>query len=404
MRALSLYDIPIGIATEALCVILLLTLIMNGRLSGIKAMPGILIFVWVAFLGIELVNPISASRVAGFVALRGLLPFVCAYFIMYSSVEGLHDVRIFVKGWFSLCGIAGLYGLYQEFAGLPGFDMAWATYDETLYSALFTWGRLRKFSFFFSPSEFAIVMVITGMAGLVLLFYERIKSRFFICSGLTAMICLWAMIYTGSRTAMVMLPAGFFALLVITLKRKVFIAIGVLVFFGAALMLRPTGNAMFVMSTAFSGKDDPSMNVRLINQQIIRAYILDHPIGFGLGSTGYLGMKYSPNTFVASFPPDSEYVRVAIETGWIGLLLWCIIQAIIFAYGVSVYFRIKHPKWKGYLVVILVALFMLIIAQYPQEIFRSQVLTVLYSSLLGLIAKLDYLNKTRKMGDELNQV
>ncbi|MBX2916020.1 MAG: O-antigen ligase family protein [Cyclobacteriaceae bacterium] len=400
MRALSLYDIPIGLASEALCVILLLTITLNKRIAGLKSLPGVLILVWIAFLSIELFNPVAASRVAGFVSLRGLLPFICSYFLMYSSVEGIYDVKIFIKGWFVLCSLAGLYGLYQEFAGLPSFDMAWATHDENLYGALFTWGRLRKFSFFVSPSEFAIVMVVTGLAGLVLLFFEKPKSQLFFYSGITALICLWAMIYTGSRTAMVMLPAGFMALLIITLKRKVFIVVGVLVVMGTLLMLRPTSNALFVMSTAFSGTDDPSMNVRLKNQQIIRAYILDHPIGFGLGSTGYLGMKYSPESFVANFPPDSEYVRVAIETGWIGLLIWCIIQAILFGYGVSVYFKVPS-KWKGVIVMILVSLFMLIIAQYPQEIFRSQVLTVLYCGMLGMLAKIDHLYQSKSLSESL---
>lgn len=319
---------------------------------------------------------------------------------MYSSIDGIYDVKTFIKGWFILCSLAGLYGLYQEFAGLPSFDLDWATHDENLYGALFTWGRLRKFSFFVSPSEFAIVMVVTGLAGLVLLFFEKPKSNLFIYSGLTALICIWAMIYTGSRTAMVMLPAGFIALLIITLKRKVFIVVSSLVVLGGLLMLRPTGNALFVMSTAFSGSDDPSMNVRLKNQQIIRAYILDHPIGFGLGSTGYLGMKYSPESFVANFPPDSEYVRIAIETGWIGLLIWCIIQAILFGYGVFVYFKVP-PKWKGIIVMILVSLFMLIVAQYPQEIFRSQVLTVLYCGMLGMLARIDSLHESKDLSTNL---
>ncbi|MBX2895933.1 MAG: O-antigen ligase family protein [Cyclobacteriaceae bacterium] len=400
MRALSLYDIPIGLASEALCIILFLTIVLNKRIGGLKSLPGVLILVWIAFLSIELLNPVAASRVAGFVSLRGLLPFVCSFFIMYSSIEGIYDVKTFIKGWFILCSLAGLYGLYQEFAGLPAFDMAWATHDENLYGALFTWGRLRKFSFFVSPSEFAIVMVVTGLAGLVLLFFEKPKSQLFIYSGITAFICLWAMIYTGSRTAMVMLPAGFVALLIITLKRKVFIVVGALVVFGALLMLRPTSNALFVMSTAFSGADDPSMNVRLKNQQIIRAYILEHPIGFGLGSTGYLGMKYSPESFVANFPPDSEYVRIAIETGWIGLLIWSIIQAILFGYGVTVYFK-APPKWKGVIVMILVSLFMLIVAQYPQEIFRSQVLTVLYCGMLGMLARIDHIHQSKEISESL---
>ncbi|MCP6423416.1 hypothetical protein NL463_29335, partial [Klebsiella pneumoniae] len=60
-----------------------------------------------------------------------------------------------------------------------------------------------------------------------------------------------------------------------------------------------------------------------MNQKRIQPYILSHPIGGGLGATGVWGVRFAPYSFLANFPPDSGYVRVAVELGWIGLGIFC---------------------------------------------------------------------------------
>jgi O-antigen ligase len=389
IRILRLDGIPIGTANEAVCLVMILTLILNKKFSGFKTIPGILLTVWILFQATELINPNSYSREAAVLGFRSVIPLFCSFFIIYSSIETKRDLYIFLTGWFTLALMAGVYGLYQEFAGLPNFDLAWASGDERRYNLLFTWGRLRKFSFFFSPSEFGMIMAVTAVAAFIVLFFVK-TLNIRILSALTCIICFWAMIYTGSRTAMILLPAGFAVLALITLNRKVLIAVGCFILLSAVMVVRPgSSKALFVMSTAFLGTEDPSMKLRILNQQIIRTYILAHPVGFGLGSTGDLGNKYSPHTFVGSFPPDSDYVKIAIECGWIGLLLWCIILSILFGYGVSVYFKVKDKDWRMALIIANVLLFMMIVAQYPQEFFRSYVLSILFASMIGLMAKID---------------
>jgi O-antigen ligase len=147
------------------------------------------------------------------------------------------------------------------------------------------------------------------------------------------------------------------------------------------------------MLTAFEGTEDASMNVRLLNQNLIRGYIRDAPLGFGIGSTGYYGAKYSPNSFIGTFPPDSELVKIAIETGWIGLFFWCIILILIFTYGVNAYFRARDAEIKALMVVPLVVFCAMIIGLYPQECFRAPVLGTLFSFMIGLIAKLKSLDQ-----------
>lgn len=394
VRILNLYELPLSIANEGICILMLLTLILNKRISGMKTLPAVLLLFWMGFQVVELLNPNAASRIAGIYSLRGQIKFLVLFIIMYSSVNSKSDALLFFKGWLIMGLTAGVYGIYQELMGLPSFDLAWATSDEEIYNLLFTWGRMRKFSFFFNPSEFGLIMAMTGVLALVYFFYtKKMRERAFavICS----LVCLWSLIYTGSRTAMVLLPVGFFAFSVITLHRKVLITMACAAVLGAAMILRPSSGAMFVMSTAFTGSDDPSMMVRIRNQELIRSYIRSNPIGFGLGSTGALGRKYSPDTFIGNFPPDSEFVRIAIETGWIGLICWCAILAILFGFGVTVYFKTRDNEWRMFLVMALIFLFMSIVGQYPQEVFSSQVLLLLFSCLLALMAKINFLITSR---------
>jgi hypothetical protein len=389
IKVFWLFQFPITNAIEALCVLFFVILIINGRISGFRTVPGILLLIWLGLSIVELANPIAASRIAGVAAIRSLIPLFCTFFIVYSSVETKRDVYMQLTGLMILGAIAGAYGLWQEFAGLPSYDYRWATSTEQNYNLLFTWGRMRKFSFFYSPADFGILMCLVGLAGLVGFFLIR-KPRIRWLAGATSAICLWSMMYSGTRTAMVLMAVGFFIFAILTFDRRA-ILVGVIFALGVVgLLLRPTtSRSLFVMMTAFSAKDDPSMNVRLKNQEIIRGYIRTHPFGFGLGSTGWLGQKYSPHTFVGSFPPDSEFVKIAIDTGWIGLFIWCAILAILFGYGVRVMFRSRDEEWKTIVVILLCVLYMMIIAHYPQEVFRSQVLSMIFAATIAIIAKVD---------------
>lgn len=388
IKVFRLYGVPISNAIEGLCILLLIILYFKKGIRGSATLIGILITAWIGYQVIEVLNPNATSRVASFIAIRALIPLLCGFYIVYNSIETKKDVLTYLTGLLILASMSALYGLWQEFAGLPGYDFRWATSDERLYNLLFTWGRMRKFSFFFSPADFGMIMAITGTGALVgfFLIKKRTIKIFFAVAGI---ISLWAMLYSGTRTAMVMMVIGFVIFAAITLNRQVLIACGFMALVLVGLVLRPTSSrTLFVMMTAFYASDDPSMNVRLRNQQMIRSHIQQHPIGFGMGTTGYLGMKYAPHTFVGAFPPDSEFVKIAIETGWIGLFFWCTVLALIFGYGINLYFKIREKEWKALLTIMLVMLFMMIVSQYPQEFFRSHVLSLIFAATVAIIAKI----------------
>jgi O-antigen ligase len=69
---------------------------------------------------------------------------------------------------------------------------------------------------------------------------------------------------------------------------------------------------------------------------------------------------------LAGFPPDSGYLRSALETGWIGLFLSCAIFFTILYVGVRNYYLSKTKEVRGIYVGLVAALFAYVVANYAQ--------------------------------------
>ena len=130
------------------------------------------------------------------------------------------------------------------------------------------------------------------------------------------------------------------------------------------------------------------VDVRMKNQELIQPYIQRHPFGGGLGSTGLWGRRFSPGTFLASFDHDSGFVRLAVEVGWVGLLLYMIFIFQVMRWGIYYYFRVRDPMIKNLYLAINTVLFMLVIASYPQEVILQVPTSIIFYIFLAAIVKL----------------
>lgn len=392
LRLFKLYDLPLGTLIETLSLATVIILAAKGKLRGGKNLIGYLLLGWLALNVIEFLNPKAASRIAWFYAFRGVFNITMIYFIAYSTISSWKDILNIIKLWIALSFLAAVYCLYQEFFGFPDFDMAWINANEERYNLLFTWGRLRKFSFFSGPTELGLVLTYSIIMAFVLFFYVKGYVKWALLGAIGVLI--YALLQTGSRTSTILLPVGLAFFTVLTFRKEILIVMGIFFVVGVLGVLAPTSNAsFFVMRTAFETKEDRSYNVRLINQQKIKPHIHANPFGHGLGSTGDWGRKFAPDTFVGSFPPDSEFVKIAIETGWIGLTIWMIILGMIFRDAVINYFRLKHYETKMLFSIFVSIFYMYIIAQYPQEAFRIPSTTILFAITVAIIAKIKQLDK-----------
>jgi len=138
--------------------------------------------------------------------------------------------------------------------------------------------------------------------------------------------------------------------------------------------------------------------VRKINQKRIQPYILSHPLGGGLGATGMWGIKFAPDSYLAHFPPDSGYVRVAVELGWVGLLIFCMLMFTVLRTGINNYYKIRDPELKSYCLASLLIIFALNVGNYPQEALVQFPTNVYFYLVLALIVV------TRRLDDQQNDL
>lgn len=385
-RVLKMTSIPLGFVYEGLNVLPLVVLLMKRQLTGWQTTFGVLLLIWLGLCTIELFNPFAASRVAWVQAIRQVVNTVVPFFVLYSLARKEEKViKLLLNTWVFLCTLAALYTIYQELVGLPSWDYNFIHADENKKNLYYTFGRLRKLSFFASPTENGIVLCINFVVCLALGYrpnINRFKRYSFILLG---MVSLWAMVYTGTRTATVLfvIGAGCYAILRWSKELNVLIGIGAFLIMGY-IIATGGGQAIYVMTTAFNTEEDPSMQVRYNNQSMLRGYLYKSPFGYGMGSTGFVGMKYSPHTFLGSFPPDSELVRIVVEVGPIGLMYYLFMFYMFIKRSAISLLEGSDQTVQNIKYLMVSLLVLILIGNYPQEIHTYPSVRLLFAMLLAV--------------------
>jgi O-antigen ligase len=96
---------------------------------------------------------------------------------------------------------------------------------------------------------------------------------------------------------------------------------------------------------------------------------------------------------LAKFAPDSGYVRVAVELGWVGLIVYCSFFATILIVGIRNYYRMRNHLLKSYLAALVAVVFSLVIANYPQEALIQAPTILIFYIVMALIVKLKILDE-----------
>jgi putative inorganic carbon (HCO3(-)) transporter len=354
-----------------------------------------ILIIWVMYNILQVFNPIADSMLAWLYTIRTVGIVALTYFLFSYYIVSVSFIRLLLKLWIGMSVIAALYTIKQEYFGFSSFEKEFLANDPGATALYFISGHWRKFSIFTDPVALAYNMVISSILCITLMFgpvstIKKMVLGIFVC------FFVMAMVYSGTRGSFILIPAAMALLLVLKLNKKVFV-FGVLMFVALVIITRlPTSNSNLQrFQSAFRPSNDASFNVRKKNQKRIQPFIQSHPIGGGLGSTGVWGQRFSPNSYLASFPPDSGYVRVAVETGWIGLLIFCTLMFVILRTGIKNYFKIKDPELKTYCLAMTLMVFALGIGNYPQEAFVQYPVNIYFYLIVALITityKLDRKN------------
>ncbi|MFN8345320.1 MAG: O-antigen ligase family protein [Spirosomataceae bacterium] len=318
---------PLGLSIDALLILTLLALFFQRfetkQWLFLSKNPILyVVYAWCAFCLLQLLNPEARSAEAWFYAMRGM-----ALYLILTVILGMEllptpkHLQHFIHVWLGFSFLIALNGIKQLTLGLDGAENAWLQAGNASTHILH--GKLRVFSFYSDAGQFGAAMAHAGLMALILALGKgSLKKR--LIYGTVALVCFYGMAISGTRGALFVPLAGIAAYLVLVRNFKVLV-IGALLAGCVFGLLKFTyiGQSNYQIQRMRSALDpnDPSLLVRIENQKRLSLYLATRPLGGGIGSAGYWGLRFSPGTFLAQTPTDSWYVKIWAETGIVGLVL-----------------------------------------------------------------------------------
>lgn len=347
----------------------------------------ICILILFCYMFIELFNPYAHSFTGWYQAFRKIISSVLLLFIGFNLFSNYAIVKRFIIFVFFVCTIAGFYGCVQQWHGLFDFERAWAIASEKRFVITYIGSDFRKFSTFSDATAYGVLMTSAAVFFMIIgLGQRKWLYRLILFTGVGFMIL--GMAYSGTRTANAMLVGGLFMYCLLTFNKRstqVFGAIMTIVF--VALIYGPFyGNATLNrFRSTFHGSKDASYLVRENNRKVIQPYIWSHPIGGGIGTTGGAGLQYNPGHYLAGFPPDSGYLKKALESGWIGLIINLILYFIIMQKAINGFFTVRNDRIRWVAAACVSAVFSFYIAEFPQDAIGQITDIVIYFPMVAII-------------------
>jgi hypothetical protein len=394
-------ELPLGVINDTFVMVLTFGMIVQNVRKGNFKIPtdalSLIIFAWVAYNVLEVLNP--AGNIEGWLhGVRGLI-MLSPFFFVVRYVSTRKFVETLIHTWLFFALLAALYGLYQEFVGLLPFEKQWVMADPFRFKLLFNWGRFRIFSFFPDAALCGILMAYSSLLAFILAIETNdvLRKIVYFTAGL---LMAWVLIYTGTRTAFVILPAAFGFYCILTFKKGPIAAMtagGLLLAFIIFTDVRSLGplttNSLNRIRSAFAPTDDRSYQTRMYNQARIQPYIQSHPFGGGVGSSGLYGYRFNQASELASFSPDSGFVRAAVELGWVGLIIYCTMYFLVLRRGIIAYFNLRDPQLKGYCAALVSVAFCLILANFPQQSMTQVPTLLIFYAVMGMLSRIDELEQ-----------
>jgi putative inorganic carbon (hco3(-)) transporter len=344
------------------------------------------LIIWVAYSHLQFFNPNSHEIIGKIIAIRqswySLLGFTVGLYVF----DNIKSIKLFFSITLSLSLLAAFFGITQKYIGLLPYEKAWLYSSPERVRLFVNWGQIRVWSFLNDPTNFGLLMAASGLTCFILMtgpykFYTKLVLA------LSGLVMFLAMISSGTRTAFVMVLVGFgiFGLINIKNIKTQVISVSVLLIFMTVYFGPFYSAPVLRIRSAFQGDKDPSMNVRLVNKDRIRPYLLSHPIGGGPNTTG--GTLETSHE-LAGFPPDSGFLRIALEMGYIGLALYLWMYYTASAQLTSNYFQTENQEKRAIYLAILASMIAFCTAELTQITISQKPIDFLFFAYFALIVRL----------------
>jgi hypothetical protein len=391
-------DVPWGLGVDFMFLLIYLSLFFQSfhkdvNWSLAKNELTLIGVIWYAYALFELVNPQAGSRVAWFYAMRGISLYMLLTFPLIFILFNRHkDLNLFLLIWGLLSILGSLKGIQQKLLGVDPFEQLWLDEGGAAQHILF--GKLRIFSFYSDAGQFGAAQGHAGIVFGILASFEK-RTRLKIFYIIVSVLGIYGMMISGTRGALAVPIAGLGLYIMLKKNLKAMIVGGIalvaIFIFFKYTTIGQGNDTIRRMRTAFD-PNDASLQVRLENQQKLKAYLAYYPFGGGLGSNGPIGMKYNPGTFLATIPSDSWYVNLWMQLGVVGLSLHILILVYILGKtSYTIVFKTRNDWIKNQQMALACGLFGIAIASYGNGVLGQMPTGILiYSSMAFMFLSKSY--------------
>ncbi|WP_421978765.1 O-antigen ligase family protein [Roseivirga seohaensis] len=366
---------PWGLTLDILMVLAWLIILLNKEVKvNWKFLKNdIVIFstVWMLYLIFEIVNPAGNGIVAWFYAMRGLgfyqalsIPLI---FLLFRDRK---DFMIFLNILIVLSLIGVAWGFKQQIIGVDAAEYRWL-WEEDHHEEHILHGVLRVFSFYSDAGQFgasqAMMALFTGI-----LATGPFKFRIRLWYGICAVLFFLGFAISGTRGALAVPLFGGIAYLIVNKNFKVLLA-GLSAIVLVFCILKYTFMFQGVeqvrrMRTALD-PNNKSLSVRLDNQKTFGAYLADKPFGAGIGTAGFWGARFNPESLMANTATDSWYVKVWAETGIVGLMIHLSFLGFVLGKGGHLVMNLKDKQGKTYGLGLYACIVGVLFSSYGNQVF-----------------------------------
>lgn len=390
-----------GVVFDVAFIFLLILIVFHGeigkKIKWIRSFNWIamMFLVWAIYCVIMLFNPYSLVFEAWLTNVRWVALYPLAlFFVVPLLITEKKDVKYLVNIFAVIVLIAIAKAFYQKFVG---FDVREKYYLYVMGMAkthLISSGA-RYFSLFSDAANFGASMGLSSVLFGVMIFYVKskgLKLFYLIVSALS----LYGLFISGTRSALFIPVVAVLVFVVLSKKKSLNISLIImLIVVIAFLKFTQYGNGSRTirrMRSVFD-KEDASMNVRRNNKKMIYSYMSDKPFGIGIGMGGHKARVFAPGSIMSQTATDSQFIKMLVETGYIGVTIYVLLLVSILIYGSYLsLFKIRDVYLKGIDIAVVAMLAGIMVNAYVNEVllqFPNGIIIFTFISVLAVSPRLD---------------
>ncbi|WP_288330827.1 O-antigen ligase family protein [uncultured Alistipes sp.] len=371
-----LHGVPVGLILDGAIFFNVAMVLMQAlvqRVEWRRAATGVTLAsaIWMIYCVLELFNPQSISPKGWTMAIRSLAFYFFLIVVLTQLTMARYKyLKAMLAVWSVLTLVAVLKALVQKYVGFNAAENYWLFVEGGSVTHIIYTG-VRYFSVYSDAANFGagmgLAMVVFSISAL---YYENRWMKIYLLA--VAAAACYGMLISGTRSALAVPFAGYAVFVVLSRNFRMVIA-GVILIIGAFIFLNFTsigqGNSIIRRARSAFNTQDASFQVRLENQDRIRALMKDKPFGAGLGHGGGKAKVFAPNAPLSQIPTDSWFVMIWVETGIVGLLLHIGILLYILGRGAFlVAFRLRNNQLRGLTAALISGISGVVVMSYGNEV------------------------------------